>query len=161
MGGDAKKWYLGASTATQSELVKWNHLTRPFWHQVAWKDASIAAGNLFSKLDPNAQSDIQVAKKNLILISADSTQHESSDWTREEEEEIQKSIKEFLDSTEGMVDQIYCFPTRMGRRKRKLIHFVAEKFNLAHWSRGKKDCEKTVAIARRGRRKRKGVTESD
>jgi hypothetical protein len=88
---------------------------------------------------------------------------ESSDWTREEEKEIWKSIQDFLDRTEDMEDkmnQVMIFPTRMGGRKRKLIHFVAGKLKLAHWCEGKKDSDKTVAVARRGQRKRKNREES-
>jgi Methyltransferase domain len=41
---------------------------------------------------------------------------------------------------------VLVFPTRLGRRKRKLIHYVAERMGLAHWSLGSKHAEKTVAV---------------
>jgi len=84
-----------------------------------------------------------------------------NDWTREEEASIEATIRAFFRDGEsdgnGATgggnddddDEILVFPTRMGGRKRKLIHFVSEKLNLAHWGRGKKVSEKTVAVARR------------
>jgi hypothetical protein len=36
----------------------------------------------------------------------------------------------------------------MGSRKRKLIHYVADKLGLVHWGQGKKDRDKYVVIAR-------------
>ena len=42
----------------------------------------------------------------------------------------------------------------MGGRKRKLIHYVATKMDLAHWSVGSKSVDKTVSIARRRKRNR-------
>lgn len=44
--------------------------------------------------------------------------------------------------------QSYRFPTGMGARKRKLIHFVAENLGISHWGEGRKDAEKTVVVAR-------------
>ncbi|GAX25209.1 hypothetical protein FisN_5Lh291 [Fistulifera solaris] len=69
------------------------------------------------------------------------------DWTKEEEDEIRQKIIEFLESQSGN-SGVLLFPTRMGGRKRKLIHFVAEQMQLAHWSHGRKEAEKTVAVSR-------------
>ena len=123
---------------------------------------------VFGKADGASQSDIHVAKSHLLLstVNANSddtalnaqTIQNSNDWTQDEEMEIQKTIDEFLETTknaEDALDQVYTFPTRMGGRKRKLIHFVAGKKGLAHWSVGDKDRLKTVAVARRGQRNRK------
>ena len=77
------------------------------------------------------------------------------DWTMEEEQEIQETIMNFLHATESYptkMEEVLVFPTRMGSRRRKCIHFVAGKLDLAHWSEGKKVGDKTVAVARRGRR---------
>ena len=41
------------------------------------------------------------------------------------------------------------FPTSLGPRKRKLVHFLAEKMNLIHWSEGKKNADKIVVVAKR------------
>jgi hypothetical protein len=41
----------------------------------------------------------------------------------------------------------FVFPTRMGRRKRKVIHYVAECMGLTHRSIGKKNSEKSVAVS--------------
>ena len=43
---------------------------------------------------------------------------------------------------------VMLFPTGLGRRRRKLIHYVAGKMKLAHWGVGRKKGEKTVAVAR-------------
>jgi hypothetical protein len=126
---------------------------------VAWKPDNVRLGDaMFSKPDSECQADVEVAKSHLLCSNDSSQQLESSDWTREEEEEIRRSIKDFLKRTQDMddkLDQVFIFPTRMGGRKRKLIHYVASKLELAHWSHGSKDSEKTVALARRGQRKRK------
>lgn len=80
------------------------------------------------------------------------TGNDGVDWTLEEELEIRGKLQEVF-CVEGVDSHVepstYVFPTRMGGRKRKLIHFVAERLNLAHWSVGKKDRDKTVAVARR------------
>jgi hypothetical protein len=138
---------------------------------VAWRkdlyDESVQ--KLFSVPDPKCQQDIQVAKSQLLMSplpdvtsTSESTNAPNdtgrSDWTAEEEKEIEQKILDFLEQTKDMdesKDQILLFPTRMGGRKRKLIHFVADRMNLAHWSHGSKDSEKTVAIARRGQRKKR------
>lgn len=134
---------------------------------VAWRTKSFCESkntelkSIFGKPDKECENDIRVTKAHL-LSSHDTTllpNQESSngkkrkqptsidrnDWTHEEEAEIETQIKAFLDSTP---DQILVFPTRMGGRKRKLIHFVAERLNLAHWGQGKKVSEKTVAVAK-------------
>lgn len=127
--------------------------------KVAWKLDSFDS-DVFLNPDADCQADIEVAKSHLLFssnIERDGARLESSDWSFEEEKEITASIQTFLDSTDGMEDkmnQVFIFPTRMGGRKRKLIHYVAGKLKLAHWCEGNKDSEKTVAVARRGQRKR-------
>ena len=54
------------------------------------------------------------------------------------------------DSNNTNVDPLcrtYTFPTGMGSRKRKLIHYVAEQMNLKHWGIGNKNAEKTVVVS--------------
>jgi hypothetical protein len=132
---------------------------------VAW-DPSSPKVNGFDGAppDPECQADVVYAKEHLLLepisstTSNNSTQEESVDWSKDEETEISTTIQEFLDATEGMptkMEEVFVFPTRMGGRRRKLIHFVAGRYDLAHWSQGEKDGEKTVAVARRGRRSTK------
>ncbi|KAG7341868.1 methyltransferase domain containing protein [Nitzschia inconspicua] len=111
---------------------------------------------MFSVPNIDCQSDFEVAQAHL-LGSQTNGSTARNDWTNEEEEEIKTMIAEFLEKTKDMedyMDRIYLFPTKMGARKRKLIHFVAGTMNLAHWSHGDKDSLKTVAVARRGQRKR-------
>ena len=73
-----------------------------------------------------------------------------NDWTQTEEAEIQGTILDFVEATtkNNTPEEVLVFPTGMGGRKRKLIHFVAKSLNLAHWGHGKKSAEKTVAVAR-------------
>jgi len=125
---------------------------------------------LFTVSDSDSQADLQIVRTQLL---SDPTSSESiqcsvgeqgsiicnSDWTQEEQREIHDQIFEFLERTERLedkMDQVFIFPTRMGGRKRKLIHYVANQFDLAHWSIGEKDSQKTVAIARRGQNKQQG-----
>ena len=49
----------------------------------------------------------------------------------------------------AMKSSTLIFPAGMGKRKRKLIHYVAEDLGLAHWCVGKKHAEKTVAVRRK------------
>eukprot|EP00934_Nitzschia_sp_Nitz4_P005429 Nitzschia sp. Nitz4//scaffold56_size114212//89218//90783//NITZ4_003963-RA/size114212-processed-gene-0.36-mRNA-1//-1//CDS//3329554745//5419//frame0 len=137
---------------------------------VAWKPSKAIPESLFSKLDKACDADLHVAESQLLPQqkpfgkssgSNGPTCNEermlSSDWTHIEAEEVQKQIRSFLSRTEDLenkMDEVFIFPTRMGGRKRKLIHFVAGKLDLAHWSVGEKDGDKTVAVARRGQRRR-------
>jgi hypothetical protein len=133
---------------------------------VAWDPKKTDCRDVFSKSDKDCQTDLQVVISQLLDPSysnkgGSSIPMDSSDWTGPEEQDIENQITEFLKRTEAMsnkMDEVLVFPTRMGGRKRKLIHFVARKFDLAHWSVGEKDSEKTVAIARRGQLKRKAAS---
>jgi len=44
---------------------------------------------------------------------------------------------------------IYKLPKGMGKRKRKLVHYIAEQLKLIHWSEGKKVADKIVVVAKR------------
>lgn len=111
-----------------------------------------------------------ITNKETSTISVDTThqttpvQGERNDWTQEEEEEIKKTIADFFiangnnketntNTSVEASDPVLVFPTRMGGRKRKLIHYVAGQLNLAHWGQGKKVSEKTVAVAKSRPRK--------
>jgi hypothetical protein len=124
---------------------------------VAWRQDLYGKDveDLFSVPSRECQDDIEVAISHVTAskVHGSTTQN---DWTSEEEEYIRSTITEFLEQTKDMddfMDQVYLFPTQMGARKRKLIHYVAGKLDLAHWSYGSKDSLKTVAVARRGQRK--------
>jgi hypothetical protein len=67
------------------------------------------------------------------------------DWNREEIQEYANILHEFIQSDLSLKR----FPTRMGSRKRKLVHFLAEKMKLLHWCEGKKVAEKIVVIAKK------------
>lgn len=120
-----------------------------------WRD-----GNFDFLPDVECQADVKHATNHLLSPPNKDNNDDpvdAVDWSGEEEQEVRKTIQDFLDRTcdlEDKMEQIFLFPTKMGGRKRKLIHFVAGQLDLAHWSEGSKDREKTVAVARRGRRKR-------
>jgi len=53
-------------------------------------------------------------------------------WTLNETTCVSKQCIDFIDSSE----ETLFFPTGQGSKQRKLIHFMAEHFNLRHWSEG-------------------------
>lgn len=56
---------------------------------------------------------------------------EHNDWTRKEEFNVRRVIENFLNNDDDPSNLlVYVFPTRMGWRRRKLIHHVASKPNL-------------------------------
>lgn len=85
------------------------------------------------------------------------TTKDQNDWTAEEEAEIQSQLEVFLSQTETSTtdddgpnySEVLRFPTGMGSRKRKLVHYVAEKMGMRHWGEGKKDAAKIVVVSRR------------
>ena len=68
------------------------------------------------------------------------------DWTQEEQDEIQAELDKFI----GLPEPVYKFKPGMGKRRRKLIHFLAHKNNLLSWSEGKKSAEKITVIGKKG-----------
>ena len=81
------------------------------------------------------------------------------DWSLDEENEIRQVLQEYIShccfdvfngDTKTAATTTYVFPTGLGSRRRKLIHYiVTTEFpdQLRHWSVGKKNADKTVAIA--------------
>ena len=107
--------------------------------------------------DPSSQVDFQIALQHLFGgLSAvnDNGKHtipdmacDQNDWSAEEVTEIQTQLETFVNNNNA--EDTFRFHRGMGCRKRKLIHYVAEKMGLRHWGEGKKDAEKIVAVARR------------
>ena len=104
--------------------------------------------------DPSSQVDFQIALQHLFGGSATSDQdnstisgtiYDQNDWSPEEVSEIQSQLETFV--INGVATS-YRFSRGMGSRKRKLIHYVAERMGLRHWGEGKKDGEKIVVVAR-------------
>ncbi|KAL9180768.1 hypothetical protein ACHAXT_011221 [Thalassiosira profunda] len=79
-----------------------------------------------------------------------------NDWTAQEEAEVRSQIETFL--IEAKVES-YKFPTGMGPRRRKLVHYVAGTMGLRHWGEGKRDSEKRVAVAMEQKRQEPVATE--
>ncbi|KAL7478624.1 hypothetical protein ACHAW6_004380 [Cyclotella cf. meneghiniana] len=76
------------------------------------------------------------------------------DWSALEEAEIKRQMESFVQRSTsqemGKGDTVmFLFPTGMGSRWQKLIHYAAEKMGLDHWGKGKNDREKTVVVALR------------
>jgi hypothetical protein len=63
----------------------------------------------------------------------------------------QQSNGKQCDDGHHQPNDVLIFPTRMGGRRRKLVHALAQEMGLAHWCHGKKHAEKTVAVAAKGR----------
>lgn len=107
-------------------------------------DPSVAeAERQLSSLIDNPSSDKITPKTN--EKSAEQTLR--IDWTHEEEEEIRSNLQCLFNESEEH-GETYRFPTGMGSRKRRLIHFVANDMGLAHWGEGKKGSDKTVCVAK-------------
>jgi Methyltransferase domain len=86
------------------------------------------------------------------------------EWTEQEELDTHKVLADFMaslpqqtngkqcdDGNHHQPNDVLIFPTRMGGRRRKLVHALAQEMGLAHWCHGKKHAEKTVAVAAKGR----------
>jgi hypothetical protein len=95
----------------------------------------------------------------------------TKDWTKNEEDMIRHQLQDFInnayfgtDNSDATTSErnnsattllrnqnsTLVFPTGMGSRRRKLIHYIVTtefQDQLKHWSVGKKNAEKTVAVA--------------
>jgi hypothetical protein len=102
--------------------------------------------------DQECQADIQWTIDHLLVPTSNGdtsdnkyNQAENSvDWSRDEEQEIRNKLQDLVASE----NEKLAFPTRMGGRMRKLVHYVAEQMELPHWSEGVKDGEKIVVVGR-------------
>jgi hypothetical protein len=110
---------------------------------LAWKSDEwspfVTKGAIF---DDACNADIRLAHE--FLLHSDEFVEDSSEWTLEEVESIRTALQDFVESE--LVS--YTFSTRMGGRKRKLIHCLAEQLGLLHWGLGKQDGSKTVVVAK-------------
>lgn len=103
--------------------------------------------------DQECQADIQLTIDHLLVPTDNGDTNgnnskqpmNSVDWTRDEEQEIRDTLQGFIASNNKRL----VFPTRMGGRKRKLVHYVAEQMDLAHWCEGDRYADKTVGVSRR------------
>ena len=102
-------------------------------------------------LDPSCDSDFQIALDHLFgdPSSRGKPGQDQNDWTAQEVHEIESQIDEWVRDNREDYDAILRFPTRMGSRLRKLIHYAAEKNGLRHWGEGKKESDKTVLVSNR------------
>ena len=138
---------------------------------VAWwrnsGSSSTTASPIGDRVDTACQADIQRTIDHLIVNPDESSSEttvpfsssaaatvDSVDWTREEQDDIRQQLDAFLATTTTHDEETLVFPTGMGGRKRKLVHYVAEQLGLAHWCVGSKHSEKTVAVRRRRQQQR-------
>ena len=118
---------------------------------LAWSNDIVPSFQCMS--DQECLADIQLTINHLLVPDATSAGYsvvdkghvDSVDWTRDEEQEVCSTLQGFVSSQSNKM----VFPTGLGGRKRKLIHYVAEQMGLAHWCEGKKYADKTVAVSRR------------
>ena len=117
-----------------------------------YKGTEGGVDNIVPCADCNA--DIKMAVNQLIStgVSHEDGKHTTDktssgdhvDWTKDEQDEIEAELQAFLKSSE----LVYKFPRGMGWRQRKLVHFVAERNNLRHWSEGKKYADKIAVVGK-------------
>ena len=93
-------------------------------------------------LDDACNADVQMAWD--FLLVSNKIETDSVDWTLEEQRDVEGVLQHFIECE----DCKYQFPTCMGGRKRKLIHYLAHQLKLLHWPEGYKDADKTVAVAK-------------
>lgn len=130
------------------------------WHEDVQSDRDVSAISPYqlSPIQPcqDCNADVQLSMRHLLGAPADgemiqsiaaSCQEthrvDSVDWTWQEEESIRTILQEFAAGS----DERYIFPTAMGSRRRKIVHYVAEHLGLRHWSQGETNSEKTVVVA--------------
>ena len=80
-----------------------------------------------------------------VPASTTNVSSEEVNWSKEEIDEFTTILQLFMETDLSSKR----FPTSLGPRKRKLVHFLAEKMNLIHWSEGKKNADKIVVVAKR------------
>ena len=93
--------------------------------------------------DDACNADVQTAWN--FLLDSHKIEADSVDWTLEEQRDVEGVLQRLIESE----DSEYLFPSRMGGRKRKLIHYLAHQLGLLHWPVGYKDADKTVAVAKK------------
>lgn len=143
---------------------------------VAWRPNQFDGSNPLVQahlLDAESQADVQWTIDHLLLsetktvttlaeltataeiagfnkLTHDFGNDDSVDWTLKEKDKVSRVLLDFVASFENNEKEnaaIMVFPTGMGGRQRKLVHYLAEQMGLAHWCQGSKHCEKTVAVA--------------
>jgi hypothetical protein len=88
-------------------------------------------------------------EKNNLMIRNESTLFATNcsvEWTTDEELYYRNILETFRSNHE---ENTMSFPTGMGSRKRKIVHFLAEDLKLRHWSEGKRDAEKVVVVGKK------------
>ena len=105
--------------------------------------------------DPSCDSDFQIALDHLFgdQSSRGKSGQDQNDWTAKEADEIESQVDEWVRDNKEDYDAVLRFPTRMGSRLRKLIHYTAEVKGLRHWGEGKKESDKTVLVSNRRKAK--------
>jgi Methyltransferase domain len=138
---------------------------------VAWASDFLLAGRpdhpvcTTSETNSPSPTDAILCQSASPTAPAHSVNSRRVEWTEQEEQDTRNVLAEFMASLPQQVNCTQCddgnhhphdvliFPTRMGGRRRKLVHALAQEMGLAHWCLGKTHAEKTVAVAAKGRRR--------
>lgn len=136
-----------ASTKNDILIGWYDHSCNPYRRPDRKEDRGNAG---VPEADPSSQVDFEIALQHLFgghgLPAIEERDNHANDWSPQEVTEIRIQLEAFL-STD--MEKTFRFQRGMGSRKRKLVHYVAEKMGLRHWGEGKKDSEKIVVVARR------------
>jgi hypothetical protein len=95
--------------------------------------------------DSESNNDIELTFKHLLSSTYSDENQDSVDWTWEEERDTRRTLEEFQQSSERKL----IFPTGMGARRRKLVHYLAEQMGFTHWCLGDTRTTRTVAVAKK------------
>jgi len=93
----------------------------------------------------DCNKDIDMAMHLLVAPAIEEINNDSSicmDWTKGENDEIESELKDFIESSNTTLK----FPKGMGKRKRRLVHAIATRLSLLHWSEGNKNSDKIVVV---------------
>lgn len=100
--------------------------------------------------DEECHMDVQKTMDYLLCqptnVEGEESIRDSVDWTAAEEKQVRETLQNFLQESDEMT---FAFPAGLPARRRKLVHYVAEKMSLVHWGEGKRCSEKRVIVQRR------------
>ena len=125
---------------------------------VGWRKKANGVGSPYERISDDGDHafpspcsscnrDIDTAVNQLLaaLPEVDNDSGEFVDWTEDESDKIEAELRAFIASA----NDTFKFSTGMGRRKRKLVHAIAERLDLLHWSEGKKKPDKIAVVGKK------------
>jgi len=122
---------------------------------VGWRKKANGVGSPYRKISDHAypppcstcNRDIDSAIDQLLapVPEVENVSCVFGDWTEDENGKIEAELRAFIASA----NDTFKFPTGMGPRRRKLVHAIAERLDLAHWSEGKKSADKIAVVEKK------------